>query len=54
MRRQEKRLILDVLRELEALLTQFHGRLMFRASHIKEPQAIQDREMFWSLTDLLA
>jgi hypothetical protein len=42
------------LRELEALLAQLHGRLMFRAGEIKEPQAIQDREMFWRLTDLLA
>ena len=31
MRYQEKRLILDTLRELQALLTQFHSRLMFRA-----------------------
>ena len=41
MRHQEKRLILDALRELEALLAQLHGRLMFRAGYIKEPQAIR-------------
>ena len=50
MRHQEKRLILDALRKLEALLAQLcHGRLMFRAGYIKEPQAIQNREMPWSL-----
>ena len=31
MRLQEQRLILDALRELEALLAQLHRRLMFRA-----------------------
>jgi hypothetical protein len=53
MRYQKKRLILDVLRKLEALLAQLHRRLMFRAGYIKEPQAMQDREMFWRLSDLL-
>ena len=54
MRLQKQRLVLDALRELEALLAELHCRLMFCAGHIKEPQVPQDRDMFGSLTDPLA
>src|SRR5215510_5226787 len=53
MRLQDQHLILEALRELEALLAQLQRRLMFSTDYIKYPQVPQDQEMFWRLADLL-
>ena len=46
MRRQEQCPILDALRELETLLAQLHGFLVFRAGESKDIQVPQDQKMF--------